>query len=206
MIKISIDPIDKAKVRRMFFEMQTTADKVISRSLNKTLTGVKTDASTEIRKELNAKKAAVDETFKMDKATTKKLTASIESTGKPLALIDFVGTRQTTKGVSVLIKKGRSRTIIPRAFIATTEYGHKGVSHKGVFWRKWHGPKRPKNSRIRYGALPHKFRLPVKERFGPRVPDIFSNSQVMDAVLEKAGNRLHANINHELEYELGKLK
>lgn len=55
-------------------------------------------------------------------------------------------------------------------------------------------------------ALPHKFRFPIKERFGPRVPDIFSNSQVMDAVLEKAGNRLHANINHELEYELGKLK
>lgn len=201
MIKISIDPIDKAKVQDMFSGMKTIGEKVISRSLNKTLTGVKTDASTEIRKELNAKKAAVDETFKMDKATTKKLTAAITSTGKPLALIDFIGTAQRTKGVSVLVKKTGTRKITPGTFIATIKDGH-----KGVFWRKWHRTKKPKNPKIRYGSLSGKFRLPMSERFGPRVPDILSNDSVMDTVLKKAGDRLHTNIGSELNYELSKLK
>ncbi len=201
MIKISIDPVNQSKVRSLFSGMKTVGEKVLSRSLNKTLTGVKTDASTEIRKELNAKKAAVDETFTLNKATIKKLNASIISTGTPLALIDFVGTRQTAKGVSVLVKKAGSRKIIPGAFITTLKGGH-----KGVFWRDWHGTKKPKNSKIRYGTLPRKFRLPMSERFGPRVPDILSNQPVMDAVLKKASDRLHTNINHELEYELSKLK
>ncbi len=200
MIRISIDPIDQAKVRSLFSGMKTIGEKVLSRSLNKTLSGVKTDASAEIRKELNAKKSAVDETFSLNKATIKKLSASIVSTGKPLALIDFTATRQTTKGVSVLVKKSGSRKIIPGAFITTLKEGH-----KGVFWRNWHGAKKPKNSKIRYGALPEKYRLPMSERFGPRVPDILGNDSVMGTVLKKASDRLHTNIESELKYELGKL-
>jgi hypothetical protein len=201
MIKISIDPIDQAKVRSLLSGMKTVGEKVLSRSLNKTLTGVRTDASTEIRRELNAKKAAVDETFTLNKATIKKLSASIVSTGKPLALIDFVGTTQKTKGVSVLVKKGSKRKIILGTFITTV-----GSRHKGVFWRNWHGMKKAKNSKIKYGALPEKYRLPMSERFGPRVPDVLSNPQVMDTVLKKASDRLHTNIESELKYELGKLK
>ncbi|SEM75168.1 Prophage minor tail protein Z (GPZ) [Syntrophus gentianae] len=201
MIRISIDPIDQARVRNILSGMKNMGERVLSRSLNKTITGVKTDASTEIRQELNAKKAAVDETFTLNKATIKKLSASIVSTGKPLALIDFVGTRQTNKGVSVLVKKTGARKIIPGAFIATMKEGH-----KGVFWRNWHGVKRTKSTKIKYGALPKKYRLPMSERFGPRVPDILGNDSVMGTVLKKASDRLHTNIESELNYELGKLK
>lgn len=201
MIKISINPADRAKIQDMFSGMKTIGEKVLSRSLNKTLTGVRTDASTEIRKVLNAKQAAVNETFSLNKATTKKLIASIVSTGKPLGLIDFVGTTQKVKGVSVLVTKGGKRKIIPGTFIATIKDGH-----KGVFWRKWHRTKKPKNPKIRYGSLSGKFRLPMSERFGPRVPDILSNDSVMDTVLKKAGDRLHTNIGSELNYELSKLK
>ncbi len=42
------------------------------------------------------------------------------------------------------------------------------------------GAKKTKNSKIRYAALPEKYRLPMSERFGPRVPDVLSNPQVMD--------------------------
>ncbi|SEM79033.1 Prophage minor tail protein Z (GPZ) [Syntrophus gentianae] len=201
MIRISIDPIDQARVRKLLSGMKNIGERVLSRSLNKTITGVKTDASTEIRQELNAKKAAVDETFTLNKATIKKLSASIVSTGKPLALIDFVGTRQTNKGVSVLVKKTGARKIITGAFITTLKEGH-----KGVFWRNWHGVKRTKSTKIKYGALPKTYRLPMSERFGPRVPDILGNDSVMGTVLKKASDRLHTNIESELNYELGKLK
>jgi len=202
MIKIFIHPADRAKIQDMFSGMKTIGEKVLSRSLNKTLTGVRTDASTEIRKVLNAKQAAVNETFSLNKATTKKMTASIVSTGKPLGLIDFVGTTQKLKGVSVLVTKGGKRKIIPGTFIATMKSGH-----KGVFWRDWHGMKKPKNARIKYGALPRQYRLPISERFAPRVPDYLGDKgPIMERVLTKAGDRLHTNIESELNYELSKLK
>jgi len=206
MIKIFIHPADRAKIQDMFSGMKTIGEKVLSRSLNKTLTGVRTDASTEIRKVLNAKQAAVNETFSLNKATTKKMTASIVSTGKPLGLIDFVGTTQKLKGVSVLVTKGGKRKIIPGTFIATMKSGH-----KGVFWREWHGARKAKSPKIRYGALRgekgNKYRLKIKERFAPRVPDYLGDKgPIMQRILTKAGVRLHNNLEHELSYELSKLK
>lgn len=163
--------------------MPRVAGKVLSRSLNKTLNGVKTDASAEIRKELNVKKETVDSTFRLQKATASRLSASIESTGRPLPLSKFLGTKQTKKGVSVKVKKDRSRKVIPHAFMATMKSGH-----VGVFWRVG------------------KERLPISQRFSSRVPDVFSNESVMNIVLKKANERLHKNINHELDYELGTMK
>jgi len=187
-VSIRINEADLISVRNMLDGIKGAGDRVFARSLNKTLTGVKTDASTEVRKELNATKKVVDETFKIEKAFSGKMSASIHSTGRPLPLIGFVGTKKTKLGVSVLIKKGRTRTVIPKTFIATMKSGH-----KGVFWRQKVGGKMVK-------------RLPISELFTSRVPDILENEPVMEEVLKKADNRLHANIEHELNYELSKLK
>ncbi len=183
MISIQINERDIARVEKTLAGMPKVAGRVLSRSLNKTLAGIKTDASAEIRKELNVKKETVDSTFSLQKATVSRLSASIESTGRPLPLSKFLGTKQTKKGVSVRIKKGRSRKVIKGTFMATMSSGH-----VGVFWRVG------------------KERLPISQRFSSRVPDVFSNEAVINAVMKKAGERLHKNINHELDYELGKLK
>lgn len=214
---IKINEADLQRVQDMLGEIKGLPERVAVRALNKTLTGVKTDASAEIRAVITAKKAAVDETFKISKASTGNMKASISSTGKPLALIDY-SARQTTKGVSVQVRKDRSRKIVPGAFIATMKSGH-----TGVFWREWHGNKGKLNktetaiSRSGYvwnsktgrfipiAALPREYRLKIKERYGPRVPDIMSNEPVMKAILAKAGDRLHNNLTHETDYELSKL-
>jgi hypothetical protein len=200
---IKANETDMANIRAMLADIKTIPEKVISRGLNKTLTGVKTDASTEVRKVLNVKKAAVDETFKITKASVTSLSCAIKSTGKPLALIDFTGTRQTKVGVSVLVKKEKGRKVMPGAFIAQMKSGH-----KGVYWRDWHGdtaPAKGKKRTIPYAKLPAMYRLPIRELFGPRAPDILENDPVMGAVLKKADERLHKNLQHELEYELSKL-
>lgn len=199
MITIKLDPKDEAKLKSLL-EIKAVGEKVIPRALNRTLSGVKTDASAEIRKDLNVKKSAVDQTFRMEKATPSRWTASIESTGAPLALIDFIGTRQTVNGVSVQIKKNHSRKVVSGAFIISAG------NHQGVFWRDWHGARKTKKSAIHYGALPRKYRFPMSERFGPRVPDILGNESVMEKVLTKSADRLHKSIEHELNFELSKLK
>lgn len=216
---IKINDMDRREVDRMLADIKGAGDRVTARALNKTMAGVKTDASSAIRAVVTAKKAAVDETFKISKATESHPSAMIASTGLPLALIDY-NARQTTKGVSVQVRKDRPRKVVPAAFIATMKSGH-----QGVFWRRWHqgGAAKmnktemainrsgyiwsPKLNRwLSIAWLPKAYRLPMEERFGPRVPDIMSNEPVMQDILAKADERLHVNIERELAYELSKHK
>lgn len=225
--EIEINQADMDNVKRMLADIKGAGARVTARALNKTLTGVKTDSSAAIRDVVTAKKAAVDETFKISKATTVNPSAYITSTGKPLALMDY-SARQTNKGVSVQVRKDRARKIVRGAFIAQmTNISKSGEasSHKGVFWRRWHQGVASKmnktesainrsgyvwstkrNRWISIAWMPKAFRLPIEERFGPRVPDIMSNDPVMKGILAKADDRLHKNITHELEYELSKHK
>ena len=218
-LAIKISETDRAKVNNLLSQVKRGPNRVYARSLNKTTTGVKTDASAKIREELNATKKAVDSTFSIQKASESNMTAAISSKGKPLPLSEFIGTRQTKTGVSVLVKKGRTRETIPGAFIATTKGGH-----KGVFWRVWHEKSRRRGSMekainrqgyawsrksqrwIPMAALPKKYRLPITQRYSSSIPDVFGNESVMKDVLQKAEDRLHKNLEHELNYELSKLK
>jgi hypothetical protein len=173
-IHIQINRDDLAKVNMMLGDIGKAAPAVLVRALNKTLTGVKTDASSEIRTIITAKKSAVDETFRIVRASVTQMSGLFESKGKPLPLIDF-SARQTAKGVSVQVKKASPRTVVGTTFIRTMKSGH-----KGVFWREWHGAtKAPKKLKFAYAKLPKSYRLPMQERFGPRVPDILSNEPVM---------------------------
>jgi len=197
---IKINDTDLKNVEKMLGNVQGAVPRVISRAINDTLAGVKTDASAEIRQVITLKKAAVDKTFRTVKANVTTLSGLFESKGSPVPLIDY-GARQTTKGVSVQVKRGNPRSLIEGAFIATMKSGH-----KGVFWRQWHtAARKPVNRNVPYGKLPKRYRLPIAQRFGPRVPDILENQPVMTAVLTKAGDRMHKNIDRELNYELSKL-
>ena len=194
-----MNPDDMAKVKSMLEEVKNAPARVISRAINDTLTGVKTDASTEIRGIITAKKSAVDGTFRTVKATVTQLSGLFESKGKPLPLIDY-SARQTKAGVSVQVKKKNPRAVIMGAFIQTMKSGH-----KGAYWREYRGPKVPVNKMIPYAKLPKKYRLPIKQLYGPRIPDILGDQPVMAVVLAKADERLHKNMEKELNYELSKL-
>jgi hypothetical protein len=197
---IRIDESDLRNVKAMLSDMKGMATKVTVRALNKTLTGVRTDASSAIRAEITASKSAVDDTFKVEKASSTRLQATIASTGKPLPLIDY-STRQTKKGVSVQVKRTKPRKVIRGAFIVTLK-----SKHEGAFWREWHGQKKAKRKDLHYGKLPRIYRLPMKQLYGPRVPDIMSNEPVMKLILSQAGERLHNNLAHETDYELSKYR
>jgi hypothetical protein len=174
---------------------------VISRSVNKTLTGIKTDAAKEITQIMNVTQAIVKDTMKINKATPTNLSAWFRSTGKPTPLTKFIGTAQTATGVSVKVRKDEPRTVIQRTFVAKMKSGH-----TGVFWRDWHGTRQPVNKKIRYSALPKFMRLPIEQKYGPRIPDYLGDKgPIMQRVLVKAGERMHKNIEHELDYELSKL-
>lgn len=214
---LTLNPIDVDAVKKMLGDCKTVPEKVISRALNKTMTGIKTDAWNEIKQVLNAKQADVYDTFKVTNATISDLSCKFVSTGKHLPLMTF-GARQTTKGVSVQVLKAHPRETIPKTFIATMKSGH-----QGVFWRKWHQPNlnsgmeakankagyfwsRKTQRFVPMALLPDRFRFKISERFSLRVPDLLSGPPVSDAVMAKANERLVTNLDREVNYELSRMQ
>lgn len=170
--------------------------KAMTRAINKTLTGARTDAVDEISKVLNLTKTRIRKDFSKRNSTWKTLEGRFYSTGKPVGLASFAGTRQTKKGVSFKIFKRGKRSIIGGAFVAE----RRGANH--VFLRKYRKGKK-KGQAVKpnfpYGVLPRSYRLPVWRLTGPRVQDIYDDKPVMDSVLKKAGERFDKNLDYETD-------
>lgn len=140
------------------------------RALNKVADQAKTAASREIRAAgYKIKASEIKKGLSVTRATTGVLTAKVRATGRPIPLINY-GARQVSNGVSVDVLHGRK--VIAGAFIATMPSGHKGVyvrvgkQHKRVV----------KNGKTMWSGLP------IKELFGPNVPNGLANEAVQAAL------------------------
>lgn len=199
-ISIKIDKEDLANVESAMVGVKNGYAKVLVRSLNKTILGVRTDAVKEIGKEITPKAKIIRDTFVLSKATYAWLKATVKSTGWPVPVIHYAA-RSVKKGVTYKIRQAGGRLLLKHAFIATMKSGH-----KGVFWREYKGtPTKKVKPNVKYGALPERMRLPISQRYGPAVQDIFGDNKVMEPILKKAGDRLSKELNHQLDFELSKL-
>jgi len=199
-MRVEIDRGQLANVQIMLGSVKNGAPRVISRSINKTLTGTRSAAKKEIVKHYNLTQKKVDENLTVYKSSFQNLTGKLESKGKPLSLTSFKGTRQTAKGVSVLIKVGSKRGVIKHAFIKLANRSQQ------AFWRK-HKPdvRKPYLKNFPYARLPRKYRYPVQRLTGPRVEDEFSKPRTLNAVQDYADKRFSVVVDQELNYELSKL-
>lgn len=161
-------------------------DTAVVRALNKTAAQVVTASSREVRKAgYNLKAADIKRALKLSRATASNLTATVTASGKPIPLIRY-GARQTSKGVTVQVLSGRK--LIPGAFIATMPGGHTGVfvrepnaRHKkmrGKGKTSWHG-------------------LPIRELYGPSIPDGLANDKVRDALQQLIATKFPTILEHE---------
>lgn len=92
--------------------------RALVQALNRAAGGVKTDASSEIRKTYRVKKATVDKAFRTQVATPSSLTAIVRVRGRPLSLAGFKPrTNKRGRGVSVNVKG--TRKVIRGAFLRT---------------------------------------------------------------------------------------
>lgn len=215
---IKLDQAQWTRAQLLLTEVKDGARRVLMRSINKTIAGVKTDTISEIRKNVNVTAKAIRQTMSDDKATLSKLTARVTSSQEYGTSLAAFGARQTTKGVTVQVLKRRSRSLIPHAFILRKRGGNV------VFWRtkkEWVGKgKRPwvRSQWVStgrsggasqvvpfYGALPDKYRLPIEKLWGPAVPDLMKHAPTLKAIEKKAVVRLDKNLQHELNYLLGRL-
>ena len=174
---------------------------------NDSLSGIKTESARLIGAKVTAKAAVIKKHFGINKMTIKDMTAGIDCSGLPLYL-DAYSTRQVNKGVSVQIFKKTKRYTLPHAFKATMRSGH-----TGVFWRedtrrgvKFSVGKRIKLPPPNLGSLLNKYQLPIKELYGPRIPDIFDDDDIIDTVLLHASKRFDDRLDYHTDRLLAKAR
>lgn len=166
------------------------------RALNKTTDQGKVQTSRAIRDVggYNLKASVIKAGIKVRRASQGQLKAAIVSSGRPVPLIKY-SARQTAKGVTVLVQKGRK--LIAGAFIATMPTGHQGVYVREANAR---------HKRVGHGSKASWHALPIRELFGPSVPDGMANPDVRDAVLAFMNEKFPSILEHEHEWLRSKLK
>lgn len=171
MIEVKVQHNMASFVTELTSAVEDIKDKVMVRAINKMADQVKVAASRAVR-DAGYKLAAADikRQIKINYANRSRLRAEIVARGRPIPLYQY-GARQVGSGVSVSVKSGRK--VIQGAFIAKMPSGH-----VGVFVREPNA----KHRKVTTGAKPSWHALPIRELFGPSIPDAVGNQAVQDAL------------------------
>ena len=184
---VSVQSNVAATMRDLVEFGQKVQSQATVRSLNDIGAQLRTRASRQIRDAGYGLKAArIKKGIKVIKASSNRLTAILRANGRPIRLIEYSARKAGAGGVSVNVLHGRK--IVRHAFIAKQLNGQ-----PAVFERVGQGHKLvSKNGKlVREG-------LPIKQLYGPSVPDALVNQVVMDElerlVAEKFDGILRRNI------------
>lgn len=200
-LSVQVDPGDIAKVKLMVGALGKASGKVIQQSVNRTLTGVRTDSTNEVAKVITPTKKAIRSSMTINKMTAKDGRASVDCKGKPLNLIHFKA-RQTNKGVTIQVLKKSGRKLVPHAFKTK-------LLNELVAIRMYKGHRRPWKRTFPYGKLPKDYRFPgghLKFLTTLAIPDVMGHDPTMNKIIRLADVRLKKNLNTRLNYEIGKLR
>lgn len=211
MIEINYSKADMASVSFALRNIRGGAQTAIMRSVNKALTGVKTDMARETAKELALTQKRIKKDITVTKANKATLSGVVTTEGRPVNLEQFKA-RQNKKGVSVKILKSKPRQTIKGAFIFLGKAGKKSGQNRLVGWRDKdaeggeHIGTRKKRPGVAYGAMPKQYRLPVEALYGPRIQDVTGKPEIIKKIEDKAGVRLEKELSRQTQLLLDKQK
>jgi hypothetical protein len=207
-MSVRIDPKDMAEVQKSLSRLSgDEVKKAMSRGINRTLTGVRTDGTDILARRYALKKSDIMYSWKIRKGAFRDPHGVVSTTGVFLRLKLF-GARQTKTGVSVKVLRQGSRKVIKHAYIGTAK---KNQKFEQVYRRKWDiewpaSHKKPVNRKIAYAKLPLEYRFPVEALYGPRIQDYLARENIMTELRKKSGERLIKNIEHEVDYLMSQAK
>lgn len=203
-MQVNINPEDIARVNLLLDDVK--ADVVMRRAINETLTGVKTDAARVVYEDLNLTQTRIKKNFYTRNAAGSDIAGLFRSKGDPVNFASFTGTRTTTRGLSVKIKRAGVRTIFKHGFL-WTRTTKSGDTASTAFQRAWTGPRTSASTSLPWKRMDPKYRKldPKKGTLtGPRIEDILGKPDVIQYLQAAAGERLSKNINDQLEYILSR--
>jgi len=216
MATVTIDHSSMVEMELMLSTIKDGSKTAIRLATNEALKGVRTDAVKFIDAKVSLKPTIIRKNFKLNNMTLASMTASVDCRGDPLPLIHY-GATSVVRGVKVRIFNNGPRDLVKHAFIATMSSGH-----RGVFWRtsrragtrpkrfpvgkrtKVPSPERRSGEQIKMGVTT--FQLPIHELYGPRVPDIFDDNDIMDLVLSGASLRFQKRLDYHTNRLIAKAR
>lgn len=187
---------------RLRFSMMASGfeEKAAVRALNRAGDQTVTAIGREIRRVYNVSaRLAREQTKVRDRARKGKLNFTIRIFSRRIPLIEFAA-RQTRRGVTVQVKKGGSRKLIARSFLAKMDSGHQGVmvrsstaGGKGRFFRFGRGS----------GKAGRKWGdpdTPIAELTTLSLPRMFVEKSVRAAVSRIATESFRRNFEQQLKF------
>lgn len=194
MIDINVNEEQLHDIKKQLGNLKNKTPIVLYRALNRAAQKARTEMKKEVADKYYITQGNVLKTSRLSKASSGKLSAELISKGAPIALSKFrVSPRHsvscTKRGkpspanYKAGIKKAGGLKPLsgePKAFFTTMKSGHEGVMERV-------------SSR----------RLPLKQLYGPAVPTMIKNEEVMKRIQKEAGEtlekRMQAEINNILE-------
>jgi hypothetical protein len=199
-MEMKIDDESLAELQNTISRFRGDSKQVLKSATNDVLGGIKTRGAQLIGQKVNLSAALIKKAFKIQKMTVADMSAVVACSGEPVPLINYKAT-SVKKGVSVKVLKAGTKKLIKHAFIAVM-----GSDHKGVFWRKdkytgkvWKVGVKRKVPTWEKGDPRNKFRLKIVERYGPRVPDVFDDTEIMAQTMKEASIRFDARLKHHTD-------
>jgi Prophage minor tail protein Z (GPZ) len=168
-IKITFDA---REVHKMLNDLERNlVPRVIARTLNDTADQVQRAASRslafELGRQVGLRAKGFQKAIKIIRANPGRLVATLVASGKPIPLIDF-NARQVRAGVSAAPLS--QRRVYKGAFISRMPSGHRGVFRRRT-----------------------RQRLPIREMYGPGVPQAFLGDKLLNLMHAEASRRLQPN-------------
>ena len=176
------------EIEKKLGNLKSKAPTVVCRAINRAAQKARTETKREVANKYFISQGDVLKTIRLTKASTANLSAQLTSKGGPIALSKFKvsperGVKRTKRGYSPSVykagveKSGGMKPLSgsPKAFIAGFSSGHSGVM-------------------TRISAR----RLPLKQLYGPAVPSMIKNDEVIERIQKEATETLEKRIDAEI--------
>ncbi len=171
MIEFNVTQIERAE--RLLGEIPGALPKAQASAINRSLITARAEIVRAVRKEYVIKAEDVRSTIRVTNASAASPMGQIKSMGGPIPLVKFDASKDNP--VRARVKKNGAKKPIKHAFRQTMGNGYQGL---------W----------IRAG----KARYPLKQLYGPSIPQMIGNENVIKSVEEKAIETLDKRIDHEI--------
>ncbi|MCI8993165.1 MAG: hypothetical protein HFG80_10685 [Eubacterium sp.] len=186
---IQVDEAQLNDIKKRLGKLEGKAPAVLRNAINRAAQKAKTETKQEVASRYIILQKDVAETIRVTKASTSKLSAKLTSVGSPRALTKF---KVSPKRIVTRTKRGKPSPAVykaqvmkagelkplsgdPKAFFATMKSGHKGIMERV-------------SSR----------RLPIKELYGPAIPSMVKNEEVLEKIKKEAAETLEKRIEAEV--------
>lgn len=187
MISITLDKATVDKTIELLRKSPKEAHRAIAVVQNRTVTFLKKEIAKDVSHSYEIKSKTVKQTLKTRKATSTSLEAAVSSEGQSIYLGRFKAAPYNRKRqLWVKVKKGNKKTV-PGLFRSRPE----------------------KLPMYRIPAEMHHIGRhgirPIEKPFGPSVPQMIGNVDVLPRIAEKAHDMLNRRMLHEIEWRFSKL-